>query len=190
MNRITVFCGSSKGFDKTFAEHAHWLGEAFVKAKIDLVYGGTDVGLMGVIANTVLDGKQEVIGVIPDFIKAFKLTHSGLTQLFVVKSMHERKAKMVELADGFIAMPGGFGTLEELFEVLTMSQLSLHHKPVGLLNVDGYFNDLLSMMKNMVDKGFLKQVNMDMLIVSDNVDELMRKMQTYQDPDIQKWEIN
>ena len=190
MKRITVFCGSSKGYDKEFSNKAKLLGQAFIEHEIDLVYGGTDVGLMGVIANTVLEGGREVIGVIPDFIKAFKLTHENLTELIVVKSMHERKAKMAELSDGFIALSGGFGTLEELFEVLTMSQLSLHQKPVALLNVNGFYDDLLSMMRTMVEKGFLQQVNLDMLIISDNIPDLLKKMNNYEIPDTPKWEIN
>jgi len=190
MKRITVFCGSSKGYDKEYATQAYFLGQLLAENNIDLVYGGTDVGLMGIIANSVLEGGREVIGVIPDFIKEFKLAHNNLTKLIVVKSMHARKAKMSELSDAFIALPGGFGTLEELFEVLTMSQLSLHTKPVALLNVNGYYDDLLLMMRSMVEKGFLQQVNMDMLIVSDNIETLISKIKIYKTPITKKWEIN
>lgn len=190
MKRITVFCGSSNGFDKDYSKYARLLGESFVKNKLDLVYGGTDVGLMGEIANTVLKGGGKVIGVIPDFIKNFKLAHEKLTELIVVESMHERKAKMEDLSDGFIALPGGFGTLEELFEVLTMSQLTLHKKPVALFNIKGYYNDLLSMMGNMVEKGFLQQVNLDMLIVADNIDDLIKRMNDFNFPETKKWKIN
>ena len=190
MKRICVFCGSSSGYDKEFSKQADLLGKCFVEKKIDLVYGGTDVGLMGTIANSVLKDGGKAIGVIPDFIKEFKLAHQNLSELFVVSTMHKRKAKMAELSDGFIALPGGFGTLEELFEILTMSQLSLYKKPVALLNVNGFYNDLIMMMKNMVEKGFLQQINLDLLIVSDNIDELISKMNNYQETDVKKWKLN
>jgi len=190
MDRICVFCGSSNGFDKEIPKQATLLGQKMAQSKIDLVYGGTDVGLMGKVANAVLKGGGDVVGVIPEFIKAFKLAHENLTELILVQTMHERKAKMAELSDGFIALPGGFGTLEELFEVLTMSQLSLHHKPIALLNVNGYFDDLISLMNNMVEKGFLQQVNMDMLIVSDDIEELIEKMNLYRPAEAKKWKIN
>ena len=190
MKRICVFCGSSKGFDSEIPQQARNLGKILVAEGIDLVYGGTDVGLMGEIANVVLEEGGEAIGVIPGFIKEFKLTHTHLTDLIVVKTMHERKAKMSELSDGFIALPGGFGTLEELFEVLTMSQLSLHQKPVALLNINGFYDELLQMMNKMVEKGFLLSVNLDMLIVSENVEELINRMKNYKTPQTNKWKIN
>ena len=190
MRKIAVFCGSSNGFDKKIVEQVVLLGETFIKNKIDLVYGGTDVGLMGILANTILKGKGKVIGVIPDFIKEFKLSHENLTELIVVKTMHERKAKMNELSDGFIALPGGFGTMEEFFEVLTMSQLDLHHKPVALFNINGFYNDLLAMMKTMVDNGYLQQVNLDLLIVSDNIKDLFNKINNFKVIKSKKWEIN
>jgi len=190
MKNVCVFCGSSNGFDKEIPLQAHLLGKALVKNNIDLIYGGTDVGLMGELANTILKEKGKVIGVIPDFIKNFKLAHQNLTELIIVESMHERKAKMEAISDGFIALPGGFGTLEELFEVLTMSQLNLHQKPVALFNINEYYNDLLSMMKSMVEKGFLQQINLDMLIVANNIDDLLNKMNNYKYPKSKKWKIN
>ena len=190
MKKIAVFCGSSTGFDNEISKQAKLLGKALVKNNIDLVYGGTNVGLMGIIANTVLKENGKAIGVIPDFIKNFKLSHNNLTELIIVKTMHERKAKMSKLADGFIALPGGFGTMEELFEVLTMSQLNLHYKPVALLNTNNFYNELLLMMKTMVNKGFLKQINLDLLIVSDNIEDLLNKMHNYKITTEKKWEIN
>ncbi len=190
MKRISVFCASSKGFEPEFAKQAILLGKSLVQNNIDLVYGGTDVGLMAEVANSVLREKGNVIGVIPKFIQDFKLSHNNLTELFVVNTMHERKAKMEDLSDGFIALPGGFGTLEELFEVLTMSQLSLHKKPVALFNINGYYNDLLNMMRNMVHKGLLQQVNLDMLIVRDNIEDLLSAIIHYHYPETDKWEIN
>jgi len=190
MKKITVFCGSSTGFDKKILEQVILLGKTFLNNKIDLVYGGTNVGLMGILANTILKGNGKVIGVIPDFIKEFKLSHENLTELIIVKTMHERKAKMSELADGFIALPGGFGTMEELFEVLTMSQLDLHHKPVALFNINGFYNELLAMMKTMVDNGYLQQVNLDLLIVSDNIEDLFEKINNFKVVKSKKWEIN
>lgn len=189
MKKIAVFCGSSIGFDKEISEQTKLLAQAFVENKIDLVYGGTNVGLMGILANTVLEGNGKAIGVIPDFIQEFKLSHNNLTELIVVKTMHERKAKMSELADGFIALPGGFGTMEELFEVLTMSQLDLHHKPVALLNINGFYDSLLEMLKKMEKLGFLQQINLDLLIVSDDYEDLLERMQNYKVSKSRKWEI-
>ena len=190
MKTICVFCGSSAGFEKEFAEQSELLGKTLVENKLDLVYGGTDVGLMGKLANSVLAKAGKAIGVIPDFIKDFKLAHENLSELIVVKTMHERKAKMSELADGFIALPGGFGTMEELFEVLTMSQLNLHYKPIALLNINGFYDELLAMMKTMVEKGLLQQVNLDLLIVSDNIDILLNQMLNYKATKSKKWKIN
>lgn len=190
MNRITVFCGSSNGFDDVFAEQAILLGKALAKQNIELVYGGTDVGLMGKVANAVLEEEGKAIGVIPEQIRDFKLAHENLTEMHVTKDMQSRKTLMCELADGFISLPGGFGTLDELFEVLTASQLSLHQKPVALLNVNGFYDDLLVMLKKMEAKGFLQQVNLDMLIVSDNVDDLLEQMHNYKMPETKKWKLN
>ena len=189
MKKIAVFCGSSTGYDDKIVEQAVLLGKTLVAKNINLVYGGTNVGIMGKLANSVLTDGGKAIGVIPDFIKDFNLAHENLSELIIVDTMHERKAKMSELADGFIALPGGFGTLEELFEILTMSQLNLHYKPVALLNINGFYKDLLAMFKTMVDKGFLQQINLDLLIVSDNIDDLLQKMQNFQASKSRKWKI-
>ncbi|KUF44030.1 MAG: TIGR00730 family Rossman fold protein [Myroides sp.] len=185
--RYTVFCGSSSGTKDVFFDQAFLLGEYLAKQNIGLVYGGAKVGLMGAVADGVLKYDGEVIGVLPTFLGDVELGHSGLTELILVETMHERKAKMDELSDGTIAMPGGYGTLEEFFEMLTWAQLGLHKKPVALLNIDGFYNPLLQMVDNMVSYGFLKQVNRDMIVVADNIEELLEKMRAYKAPKEGKW---
>lgn len=187
MKRITVFCGSSIGTDEVFKQEAILLGETLAKQNIGLIYGGARVGVMGAVADGVLKAGGTVIGVIPQFLRTKEVAHENLTELIMVKTMHERKTKMHELCDGIIALPGGFGTMEELFEVLTWAQLGLHQKPIGLLNTKGFYNDLIHLVKNMVDKGFLKAVNQEMLIISDNVEELLNKMKNYNAPNVHKW---
>lgn len=187
MKRITVFCGSSYGTEKLFEEQAYTVGKALAKEKIKLVYGGAKVGLMGAVANGALENGGIVIGVLPTFLKRVEIAHEGLSELILVETMHQRKTKMDELSDGTIALPGGFGTLEEFFEMLTWAQLGLHKKPVALLNVNGFFNDLLSFIQTMVDKGFLKQINRDMLLISDNIEDLLQQMKNYKAPTVQKW---
>lgn len=187
MKRITVFCGSSYGTEKLFEEQAYTVGKALAKEKIELVYGGAKVGLMGAVANGALESGGIAIGVLPTFLKRVEIAHEGLSELILVETMHQRKTKMDELSDGTIALPGGFGTLEEFFEMLTWAQLGLHKKPVALLNVNGFFNDLLSFIQTMVDKGFLKQINRDMLLVSDNIEDLLKQMKNYKAPTVHKW---
>lgn len=187
MKRITVFCGSSIGTDEAFKKDAILLGETLAKQNIGLVYGGAKVGIMGAVADGVLNAGGKVIGVIPQFLRTKEVAHDNLTELIMVKTMHERKTKMHELCDGVIALPGGFGTMEELFEMLTWAQLGLHQKPIGLLNTNGFYNDLIQLVKQMVAKGFLKQINQDMLIVSNNVNELLTQMSNYKAPDVDKW---
>ena len=146
------------------------LGKSLVKREIGLVYGGAKVGLMGTIADSVLESGGEVIGVLPEFLQGKEIAHENLTKLIIVDSMHKRKIKMNELSDGVIALPGGFGTIEEFFEMLTWGQLGLHKKPVGLLNIGGFFNSLMDFVQNMVDKGFLKEINQKMLLISNDID--------------------
>ncbi|MDG1428570.1 MAG: TIGR00730 family Rossman fold protein, partial [Crocinitomicaceae bacterium] len=174
MKSITVFCGSSPGTNPRFLEQATQLGEALAQRDISLVYGGADIGLMGAIANGTLAANGKVIGVLPAFLQTREIAHQGLTELIVVKSMHERKTKMNDLCDGIIALPGGFGTIEELFEILTWVQLGLQNKPIGVLNVDGYFDSLITFIQSMVDNGFLRATDADLLIVRDNVSELLQ----------------
>ena len=187
MNRITVFCGSSFGTDTEFKIQARKLGNQLALENIELVYGGANVGLMGEVANGALEKNGKVIGVLPKFLAAKEIAHTELTELILVESMHERKTKMNDLCDGVIALPGGFGTLEELFEMLTWGQLGLHKKPIGILNSNGYYNELISFLDTMVTKGLLKEVNRNMVLVSNNVDDLLSKMKTYKAPTVEKW---
>jgi uncharacterized protein (TIGR00730 family) len=187
MKSVTVFCGSSFGFNEIYKDQANLLGQVLAKKGIRLVYGGAKVGLMGAVADGALSEGGEVVGVLPKFLLEKELGHEGLTELILVNSMHERKLKMNDLCDGVIALPGGFGTLEELFEMLTWAQLGLHEKPVALLNINGYYDSMNVLTKTMVDSGFLKQVNRDMLLVSDNIEDLLHKMATYKAPEVGKW---
>lgn len=187
--RYTVFCGSSIGSKKEYEKSATVLGEALAQRKIGIVYGGAKVGLMGAIADGALAKGGEVIGVIPHFLANVELGHCGLTSLLFVDTMHERKAKMEELSDGIIALPGGYGTLEEFFEVLTWGQLGLHKKPIALFNIEEFYNPLLKMIEEMVDQGFLKEENKNMIIVSDDLEDLLHQMEVYQAPTVGKWVV-
>jgi len=187
MKRISVFCGSSTGFDEIFAEQARLLGKALAQRNIGLVYGGSNIGLMRELANAALDHQGEVIGVMPHFMKEKELAHKNLTRLEVVNTMQERKTKMYELSDGAIALPGGFGTLDELFELLTWGQLGLHRKPVAILNTADYYKHLLSFIQTMTDKGFLHEANRTMLLVGDDIENLLDRMLAYQAPKVDKW---
>lgn len=187
MNRITVFCGSSFGTDNDYELQANELGNKLASENIELIYGGANVGLMGAVANGALEKSGKVIGVLPDFLKSKEIAHNGLTQLIIVESMHERKTKMNDICDGVIALPGGFGTLEELFEMLTWGQLGLHKKPIGILNINGFYNHLIAFLDEMTEKGLLKEANRKMVLVSDNIDDLLAKMKTYQAPTTGKW---
>ena len=187
IRNIAVFCGSSSGYDKVFSNETIKLGNLLAQNKIKLIYGGTNVGLMGQIANTVLKNNIEVIGVIPYFIKDFGLVNNNLSELIIVKTMFERKEIMKNLADAFIALPGGYGTMEELFEVLSMSQLDLHSKPIALFNINGYYDDLIIMLQKMKNNGFLKAINLDLLIISDNAEELINKINNYKPIKTRKW---
>jgi uncharacterized protein (TIGR00730 family) len=187
MKRITVFCGSSKGNEDKYILQATRLGQILAKQNIELVYGGASVGLMGAVANGVLSEGGKVIGVLPRFLKAKEIAHEGLTELILVENMHERKTKMNELCDGVIALPGGFGTLEEFFEMLTWAQLGLHKKPMAILNIDGYYDSLIILVQTMVDKGFLKEANQQMLLMSNIIEDLLGKMRNYVPPAVGKW---
>lgn len=187
MRRVTVFCGSSYGTDQIFKIQARQLGEKLAKQGIEVVYGGAKVGLMEAVADEALKNGGKVIGVLPNFLKSKEIAHENLTELILVETMHERKSVMNELCDGFITMPGGFGTIEELFEVITWAQLGLHKKPVALLNIDAFFDPLLDFIQAMVEKGFLKEVNQKMILSGDNIDELLEKMANYVPPLVEKW---
>jgi uncharacterized protein (TIGR00730 family) len=187
MKSICVFCGSNMGSDAAYAQAARLLGSELVHREIELVYGGGSVGLMGVIADHVLELGGRATGVIPQSLLDREVGHRALTKLHVVSTMHERKALMNELADGFIALPGGLGTLEELFEVWTWAQLGIHGKPVGLLNVGGFFDPLLVFLRRAVDERFLHTRNLDMLLVDDEPGVLIKLMTTYHPPSVDKW---
>jgi len=189
MKRITVFCGSSFGTDEIYEKQAFKLGEILADRKIGLVYGGANVGLMNAVANGSLSKGGEVTGVLPVFIKDKGIAHKNLTELILVETMHERKTKMNELSDGVIALPGGFGTLEEFFETLTWGQLGLHRKPVGLLNINGFYDSLKILAQTMVDKGFLREANRKMLLINDDIEKLLDQMENYIAPTVDKWII-
>jgi uncharacterized protein (TIGR00730 family) len=186
MRSICVNCGSSPGFEPCYMSMARRLGQALVEGGYELVYGGASVGLMGEVANTVLEAGGVARGVIPESL-LHKVSHQGLTELRVAASMHERKMTMFEMADAFVALPGGFGTLEEIAEALTWAQLGLHSKPCGLLDVDGYFGPLLLFLDNAVSRGFMKQVHRDMVLVSDDPRGLLSLMESYVAPRVEKW---
>ncbi|WP_028298710.1 TIGR00730 family Rossman fold protein [Olivibacter sitiensis] len=190
MKSVAVFCASSIGHDPIYAEQSVALGHFLASQGVKLVYGGGQVGLMGILANAVLQQGGQAIGVIPGFLDTKEIGHTGLTQLHVVENMHERKKLMHDLSDGFIALPGGFGTLEELFEILTWAQLGLHKKPIGILNSNGFYDKLIDFMNNMTEQGLLKKENLDMLLVSDTISDLWEKMQNYVAPSVPKWIAN
>ncbi len=187
MKRICVFCGSSTGFLPEYTHVARALGQRLAERNITLVYGGGNVGLMGEIADSVLAAGGEVIGVIPSAILSKEVGHTGLSDLRVVDSMHERKALMAELSDGFIALPGGIGTLEELFEVWTWAQLGMHHKPCGLLDVAGYYQHLITFLEHMVSHKFLRDVHRSILLVETDPVALLQRMEVYKPPHVDKW---
>ncbi|WP_299248290.1 TIGR00730 family Rossman fold protein [uncultured Aquimarina sp.] len=190
MNNLTsvcVFCGSSAGNDIQVIDEALLLGEKLAQQDITLVYGAAKIGVMGKVAEGTLTHKGKVIGVIPEFLKLKEVVHLGLTELVTTNNMHERKMKMHELSDGFITLPGGFGTLEELFEIITWSQLGLHQKPIGLLNINGFYDHLLHLLENMVRNGFLKMDNYELLLVDDDIDRLLMKMREFKPAQVPKW---
>lgn len=187
MKSISVFCGSSEGNDQRIVQMAYELGKIMAQKNLILVYGGSQLGLMGKVANGTLDHKGKVVGVIPDFLKSKEICHAGITELITVQNMHERKLQMHELSDGIIALPGGFGTLEELFEMITWAQLGLHQKPIGILNINGFYDELLHFLDTMVTKGLLKPENRDMLLVDGSCEGLLAQMEAYQPVFIPKW---
>lgn len=184
LKKIVVFCGSSLGFSTIYQESAITLGNYFVENKIGLVYGGGKIGMMGMLADTILAQKGEVIGVIPKLLEKEEVMHTGVEEMIVCKKMSERKVIMSKLGDGYITLPGGFGTLDELFEALTLGQLQIEQKPIGLLNVNGFFDAVLLQLDKMVAAGYLKPAGRNLLLVGNSVKELMRKMDAYKAPKI------
>lgn len=187
MQRICVYCGSNKGVQASFADAAVELADALVDRGIELVYGGASRGLMGVIADRVLARGGLAHGVIPQQLIDKEVAHAGLTKQHVVGSMHERKMLMAALSDGFVAMPGGFGTLEEIIEIVTWGQLRFHDKPCGLLNVEGYFDDLLRFLDNARKEGFVRPANRRMLLDDSSVHGLLEQFEAYEPPTVEKW---
>ncbi len=184
---LCVYCGSSPGRQAIYRQAAQRLGAALVARQFGLVYGGASVGLMGIVADSVLDHGGKVIGVIPEALRRKELAHTGLTELIVTSSMHERKAAMAEHAAGFIAMPGGIGTLEELFEIWTWSQLGIHGKPCGLLNVGGYFDGLVGFLDRTVAEGFVRPAHREMLVVESDPAALLDRFEAHRAPRVEKW---
>ena len=187
MRSVCVFCGGNSGANPRFAEAAARVGEVIAEAGLCLVYGGSSVGLMGIAANAALARGGKVLGVIPESLASKEIAHLGLTELRVVSSMHERKALMVERSDAFVALPGGFGTLDELFEILTWGQLGRHRKPIALLNIDGYYNPLLDFLDRAVADQLLLEQHRGMLLLETNPDHLLLTFETYQAPHMEKW---
>jgi uncharacterized protein (TIGR00730 family) len=187
LRAVCVFCGSSTGARPAYADAARALGALLAGRGTRLVYGGGDVGLMGIIADAALAAGGEVIGVIPRALADLEIAHTRLTKLHVVSTMHERKQQMHDLSDGFIALPGGLGTLEEFFEVLTWGQLGMHAKPCGILDVEGYYEPMLRLLDRAVDDGLLKAENRAMLIYDTDAEQLLQRMTDYRPPTVGKW---
>ncbi len=187
MKSVCVYCGANKGNSPHFIAAAEQLGNQLAEQGLELVYGGGSVGLMGIIADAALAAGGRVTGVITKALVEKEVAHHGLTELIIVDSMHERKAVMVDRADGFIAMPGGFGTLDELFETLTWGQLGIHAKPCGLLNLDGYFDALLEFFETAVEAGFVRAAHRDMVQIDTDSNQLLDKMRDYTAPSEPKW---
>lgn len=186
MRRVAVFCGSSLGFNSKYKEEAEKLGLHFAQNNIGLVYGGGKIGMMGAIADTMIANNGEVIGVIPGLLRHEEVAHDNISEMIVTKTMSKRKVKISKLVDGYIALPGGFGTLDELFEALTLNQLGIEQKPVGILNTNHFFDHTLRQLDVMVQEGYLKQSNREMLLVSENIEDLITQMKAYTAPDMSK----
>lgn len=187
MKQVCIFCGSYQGTQPMYVTAAHQMGMGLAQRGLGLVYGGGRVGLMGAVADGSLAGGGKVTGVIPKSLVDRELAHVGLSELHVVTSMHERKAMMAEIADAFIAMPGGYGTLDELFEIITWAQLGFHHKPIALLNIGGYFDPLLTFIEHMAVEGFITPEHRGAVLVKNAVDTLLDTLLSYQPPQLEKW---
>lgn len=187
MKYIAVYCGSSNGSDPIFAEQAYKIGQSIALRGYGIIYGGARVGLMGAVAKGVLSQEGEVIGVIPEFLQKKELALNGITQNYVVSTMHERKAKMSELSDAIIALPGGYGTMEELFEMLTWAQLALHKKPIGLLNTNGFYDPLIALSESMINKQFVKEEYRNLMVVEEDIEKLIDGLEAYVPLKNDKW---
>ncbi|MDN4075006.1 MULTISPECIES: TIGR00730 family Rossman fold protein [Fictibacillus] len=187
MKNLAVFCGSSNGVSDIYVKEAARLGKELADRKIGLVYGGASVGVMGAVADSVLQHGGHVTGIMPDFLEKREISHKNLSKLIVVDSMHERKAKMAELSDGFIALPGGPGTMEEFFEIFTWAQLGLHQKPCGLLNINHYFDPLISLFNHMAAEGFLQEKYREMALAASAPEDLLIQFSTYEPPSVKTY---
>lgn len=187
MKSIIVFCGSSDGYHESYHEAAYQVGETLALRGIRIIYGGAKVGLMGAVADGALAQGGKITGVIPGFLHTKEVVHEGITELISVDTMHERKLRMYELGEGIITLPGGWGTMDEMFEMLTWGQLGLHAKPVGLLNVNGYYDPLKALSDNMVQEGFLNEFVNNSLLMSYSIEDLLEQMENYVAPEAPKW---
>ena len=187
MKSISVFCGSSEGNDQMIIETAYQLGQTLAKNAIALVYGAAKIGIMGKVAEGALERNGKVIGVIPHFLETKEIVHYGLNELIVTDNMHDRKAIFYDRSDGFIIIPGGFGTMDEFFEITTWGQLGLHSKPIGILNINGYYDSMIQQCKIMVDRGFLKQENLDAVVMDTTIEGLLEKMNNFVPLPTPKW---
>ncbi|MGC1273101.1 MAG: TIGR00730 family Rossman fold protein [Planctomycetaceae bacterium] len=187
MKRLCVYCGSRIGSSNEYRSAAEAFGRELAERKIELVYGGGSVGMMGVIADAVLNAGGHVVGVIPELLAVKELMHPGVPDMRLVPDMHARKALMAELSDGFVALPGGFGTFEELFETVTWGQLGIHAKPIGLLNTTGYFDDLLRFLDRSFDDGFIKPMYRGLYHVADSPAELLDRLEGHRPPAVERW---
>lgn len=190
MRSLCVFCGANSGFDPEYAAIGRALGKLLAERSIRLVYGGGSVGMMGIVADAVLEHGGEVIGVIPDFLATKELLHAGVKDMRVVQTMHDRKALMAELADGFAALPGGLGTFEELFEVLTWTQLGLYRKPIGFLNVRGFFDPLIGLIDHAREAGFCRPEHLGLFCTAETPPDLLTRMANHELPAVPKWFTN
>lgn len=189
MRKVTIYCGSNKGKDPVYSETAKALAKELIKRDLALVYGAGNVGLMGVIADAMLEAGKDVYGIIPQKLVDIEVAHKGCTELTVVETMRDRKWLMAEKGDGFIALPGGIGTFEELFEIMTLNQLAYIRKPLALYNVNGYYNGLIQFLNHAVQEGFLHQAQLDLLIIGTEPADILDKMMAFQPKYIEKWEV-
>ncbi len=184
MKSIVVFCGANYGYNNVYADVAYEMGSTLAQKGIQIINGGSKLGLMGAVSEGALQQGGKVIGVIPYFLQQKEIVHDALTELILVETMHERKQKMYQLCDAVIALPGGWGTLDELFEMMTWAQLGLHQKPIGILNINGYYEPFIVMLQNMVAEGFVKEDFMSMIVIGNDKEELLDKMMQYQAPSL------
>lgn len=186
MKNLAVFCGSGDGYNESYREQAYQAGKMLAEKDIHVVYGAARIGIMGAVADGALHAGGKVTGVIPDFLRNKEIAHDQLTELIVVNTMHERKLKMYELCDGVMILPGGWGTMEEMFEMLTWGQLGMHEKPIGILNINGYYDALNAFNSTMVEEGFLDECTRSILMYSDTLEDLLEQMDNYTAPQLPK----